>query len=76
MLTLVARRLARLAAVYLIWSSTYLALRFMVAELPPLLTSGVRFLLAGALLYAFLRLRGAAAPTRKQWLRSAACGQR
>ena len=63
--------LLSLAAVYLNWSSTYLALRFMVAGLPPLLANGLRFLLAGSLLYAFARLRGAARPTRKQWLLSA-----
>lgn len=63
-----------LLAVYLIWSSTFLALRFMVAELPPLLTSGVRFLLAGLLLYAFLRLRGSAAPTPRQWAVSVVAG--
>jgi drug/metabolite transporter (DMT)-like permease len=39
-----------------------------------LLTSGVRFLLAGSLLYVFLRMRGAAAPRRKQWLLSALAG--
>ncbi len=66
--------LLSLAAVYLIWSSTYLALRFMVAGLPPLLANGLRFLLAGSLLYAFARLRGAARPTRKQWLLSALAG--
>jgi drug/metabolite transporter (DMT)-like permease len=46
----------------------------MVAELPPLATSGVRFLLAGAILYAFLRLRGTAAPTPRQWALSVASG--
>jgi len=63
-----------LLAVYVIWSSTFLVLRFMVAELPPLATSGVRFMLAGGLLYAFLRLRGAAAPTGKQWVVSVLSG--
>lgn len=66
--------LLSLAAVYLIWSSTYLAMRFMVSDMPPLLSNGARFLLAGSLLYAFSRMRGAAAPTRKQWLLSAAAG--
>src|SRR5262245_27948891 len=56
-----------LAAVYVIWSSTFLALRFMVRDLPPLATSGVRFTLAGVVLYVFLRARGAAAPTARQW---------
>lgn len=56
-----------LAAVYVIWSSTFLALRFMVSDLPPLATSGVRFMVAGVVLYVFLRVRGAVAPTAKQW---------
>jgi drug/metabolite transporter (DMT)-like permease len=66
--------IASLLAVYLIWSSTFLVLRYMVAELPPLATSGVRFLIAGLALYAFLRVRGAAAPTAKQWLLSVVSG--
>lgn len=63
-----------LLAVYAIWSSTFLVLRYLVAELPPLATSGVRFLIAGALLYAFLRIRGAASPTARQWGLSFAAG--
>lgn len=66
--------LLSLAAVYLIWSSTYLALRVMVVDLPPLLANGLRFLLAGSVLYAYARMRGAAGPTRKQWLLSAVAG--
>ena len=46
-----------LATVYLVWGSTYLALRVMVRTIPPLLGSGVRFLAAGALLYPFLVAR-------------------
>lgn len=65
---------AALLTVYLIWSSTFFVLRFLVAELPPLATSGVRFLLAGLILYAFLRLRGAAAPTPRQWVISVIAG--
>lgn len=56
-----------LAAVYTIWSSTFLALRVMVGDLPPLSASGARFLLAGVVLYMFLRLRGSAAPSLRQW---------
>lgn len=60
--------MASLIIVYLVWGSTYLALRYMVEALPPLLASGARFLLAGAILYGVLRGRGAPAPTRRQWL--------
>jgi drug/metabolite transporter (DMT)-like permease len=66
--------LASLVIVYLVWGSTYLALRYMVAALPPLLSSGARFLLAGAVLYLVLRARGAAAPSWRQWAWAAPVG--
>lgn len=56
-----------LLAVYIIWGSTYLAIRFAVAGLPPMLMSGVRFLIAGVGLFIVLRLRGAAMPSLAQW---------
>ncbi len=58
-----------LAAVYLVWGSTYLGIRFALeGGWPALLgVSGGRMLLAGALLYAVLRWRGVPAPTRAQW---------
>ena len=55
-----------LLAVYLIWGSTYLGIRFALeGGYPPLLMAGGRFLLAGALMYAVLRARGVPAPTRR-----------
>ncbi len=59
-----------LVAVYLIWSSTYLALRFVVLSLPVMLSVGVRFVFAGLVLIGGLRLRGTAWPTRRQLLAS------
>ena len=58
-----------LTAVYLIWGSTYLGIRFALeGGWPPLLAvSGGRMLLAGGLMYAVLRWRGVPAPTRAQW---------
>ncbi|MBV9229496.1 MAG: EamA family transporter, partial [Chloroflexi bacterium] len=56
-----------LLAVYAIWGSTYLAVRLALQSFPPLLLSGMRFLLAGSLLFLILRLRGLPAPTPKQW---------
>lgn len=47
-----------LATVYVVWGSTYLAIRVMVETIPPLLGAGTRFLLAGAIFLTFLRLRG------------------
>ena len=64
-----------LAAVYLIWGSTYLGIRFALeGGYPPLLMSGGRFLLAGGMMFAVLRLRGEAAPTRAQWKNLALMG--
>ena len=59
--------LAAFAIVYVIWGSTYLAISFGVQTLPPFLFAAVRFLLAGAILYVFARLRGAPRPTRIHW---------
>jgi len=56
-----------MVALYFIWGSTYLAIRFALPGFPPLLMSGLRFLCAGSLLYSILRLRGEAPPSRTQW---------
>jgi len=56
-----------LASVYLIWGSTYLGIRIALEGYPPFLMGGLRFVAAGGLLYAFLRWRGHAPPTRMQW---------
>ncbi|MGH8171668.1 MAG: drug/metabolite exporter YedA [Rhodanobacteraceae bacterium] len=56
-----------LVSLYLVWGSTYLAIRIALESYPPFLMAGVRFLAAGGVLYAFLRWRGMAAPTRAQW---------
>lgn len=55
------------AAVYVIWGSTYLAIRYAIDTLPPLLMASGRFLLAGAILYVIARQRGAAPPERHHW---------
>jgi drug/metabolite transporter (DMT)-like permease len=55
------------AAIYLIWGSTYLAIRFAIETIPPLLMCGVRYLIAGGGLYALIRWRGVKAPSRLQW---------
>lgn len=56
-----------LAALYVIWGSTYFALHVALETWPPMTLAGVRFTFAGAVLYAVLRARGAAAPTVAQW---------
>lgn len=61
---------AAFAAVYLIWGSTYLAIKFAVQTLPPFLMGGVRFVIAGTALVLWARAKGVARPTGAQ-LRSA-----
>jgi drug/metabolite transporter (DMT)-like permease len=55
------------AAIYLIWGSTYLAIRYAVEEIPPFLMAGTRFFVAGAMMYAWVRWRGAPRPTGANW---------
>ncbi|CAI8933378.1 putative transporter YedA [Pseudomonas sp. IT-196MI5] len=59
--------IAAFFALYVIWGSTYLVIRIGVEYWPPLLLAGIRFVIAGTLMYAFLRWRGAPAPTWVQW---------
>jgi drug/metabolite transporter (DMT)-like permease len=59
--------IAAFAAIYLIWGSTYLAIRYAVESIPPFLMAGTRNLAAGLLLYAFAHVRGSSAPTRIEW---------
>src|SRR5262249_33547099 len=54
-------------AIYILWGATFLAIRVAVLEVPPLLTAGLRFFLAGSLLYGFMRVRGAASPSAAEW---------
>ncbi|HEX6587899.1 MAG TPA: drug/metabolite exporter YedA [Longimicrobiales bacterium] len=58
---------AAFAAVYLIWGSTYLAIRFALETLPPFLMAGARFLTAGAIVYGWMMASGAEHPTRTNW---------
>ena len=61
-------------ALYLIWGSTYLAIRIGVESWPPLLMAGIRFVVAGALMYGYLRWRGAPNPSWQEWKSAAAIG--
>jgi drug/metabolite transporter (DMT)-like permease len=61
-------------AVYLIWGSTYLAIRFAIETLPPFLMAGIRFVVAGGILYGWARLRGTPRPARAHWLGAAIVG--
>jgi len=63
-----------LFALFVIWGSTYLGIRFALESYPPFLLAGLRFLCAGVAMYGFLRLRGMAAPTFQQWRNAAFTG--
>ncbi|HET7675175.1 MAG TPA: EamA family transporter [Gammaproteobacteria bacterium] len=61
--------------VYVVWGSTYLAIRIAVKDLPPMLFAGVRFIAASVLLGGVARLRGQHLPaTRRDWLSAAFMG--
>jgi len=62
------------ALVYVIWGSTYLAIRYAIGTIPPFLMAGTRFLVAGSALYLWQRLRGGPKPTLIQWRNTAIVG--
>ncbi|HSG82869.1 MAG TPA: EamA family transporter [Gemmatimonadota bacterium] len=68
------RLVAAFAAIYLIWGSTYLAIRFAIETVPPLLMMGTRALLAGTAIYVFARQRGGERPSLQQWRCAALAG--
>ena len=59
---------------YFIWGSTYLAIRFGIESFPPFLMAGLRFTVAGLILYIVMRLLGRPNPTKKEWLGATAVG--
>lgn len=66
--------IAALLSLYLIWGSTYYAMRVATQTLPPYLMAAARFSTAGLLLFALLRVRGARWPRQREWLAAAAVG--
>ncbi len=62
-----AQIVAAFASIYVIWGSTYLAIRYAVETIPPFIMGGVRFLISGAMLYLWARSRGAPRPMRLHW---------
>lgn len=68
------RVLLAFAAIYVLWGSTYLAIRFAVETLPPFLMAGTRHLSAGLLLYVWNRLRGEPRPKARDWRVAATIG--
>jgi drug/metabolite transporter (DMT)-like permease len=69
-----SRLMAAFAAIYLIWGSTYLAIRYAIETIPPLLMMGMRHLAAGGLLYFWVRWRGTPSPKRREWFYPAIIG--
>ena len=62
-----------LGIIYVVWGSTYLAIRVLVETMPPLISGGIRFMLAGAIVYAVLLVRGDAASVRVTRAQLASC---
>ena len=54
--------------IYFVWGSTFLAIRVGVREVPPFLFAAMRFVIAGLALYGWMRLRGTASPSGKEWI--------
>src|SRR5229473_3021338 len=55
------------AALYVIWGSTYIGILFAIQSIPPFLMAGVRFFVAGVIMYAAARWQGAPRPDRATW---------
>jgi len=63
-----------LLALYFIWGSTFIGMKIAMESFPPFIMAGLRFSLAGVLLYGVLRLRGVPQPTSRQWRDAGAVG--
>ena len=63
-----------LGAVYIVWGSTYLAIRFVVESMPPFISSGARFIISGLVLVIWRRMRSSPSPTRQEWKAAAIIG--
>jgi drug/metabolite transporter (DMT)-like permease len=59
--------IAAFLAIYILWGSTFLAIRIAVATVPPLFAAGIRFLIAGTAVYLWSRISGVPNPTRLEW---------
>src|SRR5437773_2489809 len=61
------KTLLAFAIIYLVWGSTFLAIRIGVREVPPFLLAAIRFSVAGLALYSWMIMRGERSPTQRQW---------
>src|ERR1700693_2341059 len=62
------KTLLAFAIIYFVWGSTFLAIRVGVREVPPLVFASMRFFIAGAVLYGWMRLKGTPSPLRREWM--------
>lgn len=69
----IAKLALAFAATYLVWGSTYLAIRYSVETIPPLVTAGIRFSIAGSILFVWAWMRGFR-PKREHWMAGAIVG--
>jgi drug/metabolite transporter (DMT)-like permease len=69
-----ARVWIALIAVYIVWGSTYLAIKLTIETIPPYISAGIRFLVSGIILYTWRRLSGDAAPLKVEWRSAAIIG--
>src|SRR3954467_10438955 len=69
-----AKLVLAFAALYTIWGSTYLAIKFAVETIPPYMMSAARFIVAGLILFAWSRWRGSPSPSKREWRDGAIVG--
>jgi len=62
------------SAIYIIWGSTYLAILFVIKDIPPLLMSGLRFLTAGIILFGWCLWKGEKLPDYSSFIKNSVCG--
>jgi drug/metabolite transporter (DMT)-like permease len=72
--TTTSRLILGFLIIYVVWGSTYLAIRWGVETIPPFIMGATRFLIAGSLMYGYSRFRGAKKPTIAEWRNSAVVG--
>jgi drug/metabolite transporter (DMT)-like permease len=68
------KTLLAFAIIYIVWGTTYLAIRVGVEEVPPFLLAAMRFLIAGGVIYGWMIARGERSPTARQWLGASVIG--
>src|SRR5437899_12322975 len=68
------KTLLAFATIYLVWGSTFLAIRVGVREVPPFLLAAMRFFAAGLILYVWMHLKGSPSLTLREWAGASCLG--